>query len=162
MGRSSGKIIMTGNKLGKAYGDLRLFSGLDMEIVRGEKIALVGKNGVGKSTLVRMIVNKETHEGEMKPGYSVQLGYYAQNQADSLDMEKTVFQTSDDEAVGDLSLVGAPSTEIGVSASDKLEFHRYRSIEKCCQQAFLGKRDTQYQYLSCDTRKVDESVAICR
>ena len=98
----AGKIIMTGNKLGKAYGDLRLFSGLDMEIVRGEKIALVGKNGVGKSTLVRMIVNKETHEGEMKPGYSVQLGYYAQNQADSLDMEKTVFQTIDDEAVGDM------------------------------------------------------------
>jgi ATP-binding cassette subfamily F protein 3 len=98
----AGKIIMTGNKLGKAYGDLRLFAGLDMEIVRGEKIALVGKNGVGKSTLVRMIVNKESHEGEMKPGYSVQLGYYAQNQADSLDMEKTVFQTIDDEAVGDM------------------------------------------------------------
>ncbi|MFM9986897.1 MAG: ABC-F family ATP-binding cassette domain-containing protein [Flavobacteriales bacterium] len=98
----AGKIIMTGNKLGKAYGHLRLFSGLDMEIVRGEKIALVGKNGVGKSTLVRMIVNKEAHEGEMKPGYSVQLGYYAQNQADSLDMDKTVFQTIDDEATGDM------------------------------------------------------------
>lgn len=98
----AGKVIMTGDKLGKAYGHLRLFSGLDMEIVRGEKIALVGKNGVGKSTLVRMIVGKESHEGEMKPGYSLQLGYYAQNQSDQLDMEKTVFQTIDDEATGDM------------------------------------------------------------
>ena len=98
----AGKVIMTGNALGKAYGNLRLFSGLDMEIVRGQKIALVGKNGVGKSTLVRMIVGSESHEGEMKPGYSVQLGYYAQNQSDQLDMEKTVFQTIDDEATGDM------------------------------------------------------------
>lgn len=98
----AGKIIMEGHALGKAYGDLRLFNDVELEIVRGEKIALVGKNGVGKSTLIRMIVNKESHEGTMKPGYSLQMGYYAQNQSDSLDMEKTVFQTVDDEAVGDM------------------------------------------------------------
>ncbi len=98
----AGKIIMEGHALGKAYGDLRLFNDVELEIVRGQKIALVGKNGVGKSTLIRMIVNKENHEGTMKPGYSLQMGYYAQNQSDSLDMEKTVFQTVDDEAVGDM------------------------------------------------------------
>ncbi|MBL0314301.1 MAG: ABC-F family ATP-binding cassette domain-containing protein [Flavobacteriales bacterium] len=108
----AGKIILEGKSLGKAYGHLRLFSGVDMIIARGEKIALVGKNGVGKSTLIRMIMKQEPHEGEMVPGYSVNVGYYAQNQADELDGNKTVFETIDDEAVGDVrksvrSLLGA-------------------------------------------------------
>lgn len=108
----TGKIILEGKSLGKAYGHLRLFSGVDMIIARGEKIALVGKNGVGKSTLIRMIMKQEPHEGEMVPGYSVNVGYYAQNQADELDGNKTVFETIDDEAVGDVrksvrSLLGA-------------------------------------------------------
>jgi len=98
----AGKIILEGKDLGKAYGELRLFKGLDMCIARGEKIALVGKNGVGKSTIIRMIMRQEKHEGEITPGYSVQIGYYAQNQADELDHEKTVFDTIDDEAVGDI------------------------------------------------------------
>ncbi|MBX7051527.1 MAG: ABC-F family ATP-binding cassette domain-containing protein [Flavobacteriales bacterium] len=108
----AGKIILEGKGLGKAYGHLRLFSGVDMLIARGEKIALVGKNGVGKSTLIRMIMKQEPFEGEMIPGYSVNVGYYAQNQADTLDGNKTVFETIDDEAVGDIrksvrSLLGA-------------------------------------------------------
>lgn len=108
----AGKIILEGKNLGKAYGHLRLFSGVDMLVARGEKIALVGKNGVGKSTLVRMIMKTEEHEGEFVPGYSVKVGYYAQNQSDSLDGNKTVFETIDDEAVGDIrksvrSLLGA-------------------------------------------------------
>ena len=108
----AGKIIMEGHNLGKAYGHLRLFQGVDMTIARGEKIALVGKNGVGKSTLIRMIMKKEPHEGEFKPGYSVEVGYYAQNQADELDGNKTVFETIDDEAAGEIrksvrSLLGA-------------------------------------------------------
>lgn len=98
----AGKVIMEGHQLGKAYGALRLFKGLDMQINRGEKIALVGKNGVGKSTLIRMIMNKESFEGEMTPGYSVSVGYYAQNQSDTLDLNKTVFETIDDEAVGEI------------------------------------------------------------
>lgn len=98
----AGKMIMEGNKLGKAYGDLRLFQGVEMSIVRGQKIALVGKNGVGKSTLIRMIMGKEPFEGELRPGYSVEVGYYAQNQSDTLDGNKTVFETIDDEAVGDI------------------------------------------------------------
>lgn len=108
----AGKVILEGKKLGKAYGDLRLFEGVDFMIARGQKIALVGKNGVGKSTLIRMIMKQEPHEGEMVPGYSVNVGYYAQNQADELDGNKTVFETIDDEAVGDIrksvrSLLGA-------------------------------------------------------
>jgi len=98
----AGKMIMEGTNLGKAYGGLRLFQGVDMSIVRGQKIALVGKNGVGKSTLIRMIMGKEPFEGELRPGYSVEVGYYAQNQSDTLDGNKTVFETIDDEAVGDI------------------------------------------------------------
>ena len=98
----AGKIIIEGKKLGKAYGSLRLFENVDLTIARGEKIALVGKNGVGKSTIIRMIMGKEPHEGEFTPGYSVNIGYYAQNQADELDGNKTVFETIDDEAVGEI------------------------------------------------------------
>jgi ATP-binding cassette, subfamily F, member 3 len=98
----AGKIIIEGHKLGKAYGNLRLFENVDVTIARGEKIALVGKNGVGKSTIIRMIMGKEQHEGEFNPGYSVNIGYYAQNQADELDGNKTVFETIDDEAVGEI------------------------------------------------------------
>jgi ATP-binding cassette subfamily F protein 3 len=108
----AGKIILEGKGLGKAYSDNRLFSGVDLMIARGEKISLVGKNGVGKSTLIRMIMRKEQHEGEFTPGYSVSVGYYAQNQSDELDGSKTVFETIDDEAVGDIrksvrSMLGA-------------------------------------------------------
>jgi len=108
----AGKVILEGSALGKAYGSLRLFEGVDIMINRGDKIALLGKNGVGKSTLVRMIMKQEAHEGEFKPGYSVAVGYYAQNQSDELDGGKTVFETIDDEAVGDVrknvrSLLGA-------------------------------------------------------
>lgn len=108
----AGKVILEGHQLGKAYGDLRLFKGLDMMINRGDKISLLGKNGVGKSTLIRMIMKQEPHEGEFKWGYSVSAGYYAQNQSDELDGNKTVFETIDDEAVGEIrksvrSLLGA-------------------------------------------------------
>lgn len=108
----AGKIIMEGRGLSKSYGEQQLFSGLDIMINRGEKIALVGKNGVGKSTLIRMIMKMEKYEGEITPGYSVNVGYYAQNQSDTLDGNKTVFETIDDEAVGDVrknvrSLLGA-------------------------------------------------------
>jgi ABC-type multidrug transport system ATPase subunit len=75
---------------------------VNFQIVRGEKVALIGKNGVGKSSMLRMIMNQEAYDGELKIGYSVEVGYYAQNQSDILDGEKTVFQTIDDEAVGDI------------------------------------------------------------
>lgn len=98
----AGKVILEGTKLGKAYGHLRLFEGVDVMINRGEKIALVGKNGVGKSTFIRMIMKEEEYEGDFRLGHSVNVGYYAQNQSDELDGNKTVFETIDDEAVGDI------------------------------------------------------------
>ncbi|MFN4884891.1 MAG: ABC-F family ATP-binding cassette domain-containing protein [Bacteroidota bacterium] len=98
----SGKIILEGKKLAKSYGDLHLFSDVNFTIARGEKVALIGKNGVGKSTLLKMTMKEEGFDGELQVGYSVNVGYYAQNQSDILDGDKTVFQTIDDEAVGEI------------------------------------------------------------
>jgi len=98
----SGKVVLTARGLAKSFGDLKLFSNLDMMINRGEKIALVGRNGVGKTTLLKILVGKETHDGIIEPGYGVNLGYFAQNQAATLDGDKTVFDTIDDEAKGDI------------------------------------------------------------
>ncbi len=98
----AGKVILKGHKLGKAFGDKRLFSDLEFMINRGEKIALLGKNGVGKTTLLKIILNQLQHEGEIEWGHAIQMGYYAQNQAEELDGEKTIFQTIDDEAVGEI------------------------------------------------------------
>jgi ATP-binding cassette subfamily F protein 3 len=71
-------------------------------INRGEKIALIGKNGVGKTTLLKIILGQLQHEGEIEWGHAIQMGYYAQNQSEELDGEKTIFQTIDDEAVGEI------------------------------------------------------------
>jgi ATP-binding cassette, subfamily F, member 3 len=98
----AGKVILKGHHIGKAFGDKRLFSDVEFMINRGEKIALIGKNGVGKTTLLRVILNQLEHEGEIEWGHAIQMGYYAQNQSEELDGEKTVFQTIDDEAVGEI------------------------------------------------------------
>jgi ATP-binding cassette subfamily F protein 3 len=98
----SGKVILKGHQVGKAFADKRLFSELEFMINRGEKIALLGKNGVGKTTLLKVILNQLQHEGEIEWGHAIQMGYYAQNQAEELDGEKTIFQTIDDEAVGEI------------------------------------------------------------
>jgi ATP-binding cassette subfamily F protein 3 len=99
----SGKVVLTAIGLSKAFGELKLFRNLDMMINRGEKIALVGRNGVGKTTLLKILVNQESHDdGTIQPGYGVNLGYFAQNQAATLDGDKTVFETIDDEATGDI------------------------------------------------------------
>jgi ATP-binding cassette subfamily F protein 3 len=98
----AGKVILKGHHVGKAFGEKRLFSNVEFMINRGEKIALIGKNGVGKTTLLRVILNQLEHEGEIEWGHAIQMGYYAQNQSEELDGEKTVFQTIDDEAVGEI------------------------------------------------------------
>lgn len=99
----SGKIVLEAQQLGKAYGDHQVFDNVDMLITSGKKVAFVGRNGEGKSTLAKIIVGDiYDHTGSFKLGAQVQLGYYAQNQAAMLDGEKTVFQTIDDIAIGDI------------------------------------------------------------
>lgn len=98
----SGKIVLEANNLAKYYGSHKVFSDVDFAIERNDFVAFVGKNGEGKTTLAKIIVENLEHTGECKIGYNVKLGYYAQNQADMLDPERTVFQTIDDVAVGDI------------------------------------------------------------
>lgn len=93
-------VIMDG--VGKAFGEKRIFANVSLTIERGEKVAFVGRNGEGKSTLVKCIMNELQHEGSLQLGHNVQIGYFAQNQASLLDGELTVFQTIDDVAKGEI------------------------------------------------------------
>ena len=93
-----GKIILETEKISKAYGDKQVLSDVDIEVVRGEKIAFVGQNGQGKSTLAKIIVDEISYEGKVKLGHNVQLGYFAQNQSTYLDGSKTVLQSAEDSA----------------------------------------------------------------
>lgn len=88
----------------KAYGDHVVFHDVNLTIKRGEKVAFVGKNGEGKSTLVKCIMGEIPYEGHLKIGHNVQIGYFAQNQAQLLDGELTVFDTIDRVAKGDIRL----------------------------------------------------------
>ena len=98
----SGEIVVSGRTLKKAYGDHLVLNDVDIDIKRGEKVAFVGKNGEGKSTLVKMIMNEISFEGELKIGHNVNIGYFAQNQADLLDSELSVLDTVDRVAEGDI------------------------------------------------------------
>lgn len=93
-------VIMEG--VGKSYDDHLVFSNASLTIERGDKVAFVGKNGEGKSTLVKCIMKEIDHVGTLTLGHNVQIGYFAQNQASLLDEGLTVFQTIDDVAVGDI------------------------------------------------------------
>ena len=98
----SGQYPVITDGVGKAFGEKRIFSNVTLTVERGDKIAFVGRNGEGKSTLVKCIMNELEHEGELKLGHNVQIGYFAQNQASMLDEELTVFETIDDVAKGDI------------------------------------------------------------
>lgn len=98
----SGEIVVAGRTLTKAYGNHLVLKDVDLDIKRGEKVAFVGKNGEGKSTLVKMIMNEIPYEGELKIGHNVNIGYFAQNQADLLDSDMTVLETVDVVAEGDI------------------------------------------------------------
>jgi ATP-binding cassette subfamily F protein 3 len=88
----------------KSYGDHTVFSNVNLTIKRGEKVAFVGKNGEGKSTLVKCIMGEIPFEGNLKIGHNIQIGYFAQNQAQLLDESLTVFQTIDHVAKGEIRL----------------------------------------------------------
>lgn len=106
----------------KRYDSLLVLDGIDMQISRGEKVAFVGKNGEGKSTLVKCIMNEVEFSGKLKLGHGVKIGYFTQNQASLLDENLTVFETIDFAAVGDIrtkirDILGA--FMFGGAASDK-------------------------------------------
>lgn len=118
----SGDYPVIAEDVAKNYGDLNVFKGVTFTIKRGEKVAFVGKNGAGKSTLVKCIMNEIPFDGSLQIGHNVRIGYFAQNQAQLLNEEITVFDTIDYEAVGDIrsrinDLLGA--FMFGGEASDK-------------------------------------------
>ena len=118
----SGDYPVIADGVGKKYGDHTVLSDVNFTIKRGEKVAFVGKNGEGKSTLVKCIMGEIPFDGTLKIGHNVKIGYFAQNQAQLLDGELTVFDTIDHVAVGDIrtkirDLLGA--FMFGGEASDK-------------------------------------------
>jgi len=118
----SGIIPVEIEHLSKAYGDHLVLDNIGLIINRGEKVAFVGKNGEGKSTLVKCIMDEISFSGKLKLGHQVKIGYFAQNQASLLDENLTVFQTIDNVAVGDIrtkirDILGA--FMFGGEASDK-------------------------------------------
>ncbi|MFR1235059.1 MAG: ABC-F family ATP-binding cassette domain-containing protein [Barnesiella sp.] len=98
----SGNYPVIAENVSKSYGDYNVFRNASFMIERGQKIAFVGKNGEGKSTLVKCIMGETDYQGNLTLGHNVQIGYFAQNQASLLDGELTVFQTIDDVAKGDI------------------------------------------------------------
>ena len=118
----SGDFPVITDEVGKSFGEHRVFSHANITIRRGEKIAFVGRNGHGKTTMVRCILNQIPYEGEIRLSQGVKIGYFAQNQAQLLDQEMTVFDTIDFVATGDMrlkvrDLLGA--FMFGGEASDK-------------------------------------------
>ncbi len=118
----SGDYPVIADNVGKAYGDHQVFDHATFSIKRGEKVAFVGKNGEGKSTLVKCIMGEIPYSGMLKIGHNVKIGYFAQNQAQLLDESLTVFDTIDRVAVGDIrtkirDILGA--FMFGGEASDK-------------------------------------------
>ena len=98
----SGRVVMEAHNLTKNYDEKLVLKGLDFAILKNDFVAFVGRNGEGKTTLARIIIGELEYEGKLTLGHNVEIGYYAQNQAELLDPEKTVFQTIDDVATGDL------------------------------------------------------------
>ena len=118
----SGDYPVIADEVGKAYGDHQVFDHATFTIKRGEKVAFVGKNGEGKSTLVKCIMGEIPYTGTLKIGHNVKIGYFAQNQAQLMDESLTVFDTIDRVAVGDIrtkirDILGA--FMFGGEASDK-------------------------------------------
>lgn len=93
-----GKVVLEIDKVTKRFGDKVIFKDIDLLIERGTKVAFVGQNGQGKSTLIKAIIDEFEYEGNIKLGHNVQIGYFAQNQADYLDGEKTILDTMLDAA----------------------------------------------------------------
>ena len=98
----SGKVVLEAAGLAKSFGDLQVFRDVEWILARQQKVALVGKNGAGKTTLTRIILGLESAAGTFSIGHNVDIGYYAQNQAEELNGDLTVLETLDEVAVGDI------------------------------------------------------------
>ncbi len=98
----SGKVVVEAKNITKKYGSLLVLNGINLTVERADKIAFVGKNGEGKTTLVKIILQQLQHEGHLKTGHNVKIGYFAQNQADLLNNDLTVLETIDEVAVGEI------------------------------------------------------------
>jgi ATP-binding cassette, subfamily F, member 3 len=98
----SGKVAVEAHDVAKSFGDNQVFSEANFYVERGKKIAFIGKNGEGKTTMIRSIVGELEHEGELKIGHNIEMAYFAQNQAEELDKNKTVFETIDEAAHGEI------------------------------------------------------------
>jgi ATP-binding cassette subfamily F protein 3 len=98
----SGKVVLEGINLSKKYGDLTVLHNLNFAIIKGDRVAFVGRNGEGKTTLARVFTDELEYSGTLKKGHNLQIGYFAQEQGSYLDPDKTVFETIDDIATGDI------------------------------------------------------------
>ncbi len=98
----SGNVVVKGDEVSKSYGDLLVLNEVDITIERGEKVAFVGRNGEGKTTMARMIMSELAYQGKLDLGHNVKIGYFAQDQAERLDDSHTVLETIDLVAVGDI------------------------------------------------------------
>ncbi len=108
----SGKVVVKAEGVKKSYGDLQVLRGVDLEVERGDRVAFVGQNGQGKSTLVKALLKEIPADGLMELGHNVMVGYFAQDQADALDGSKTALQTIEDASPEDMrkharSMLGA-------------------------------------------------------
>ncbi len=100
----SGKVIFEAKAMAKSFGDLDVFKDVDLIMARQDKIALVGKNGAGKTTLTRIMLGLETYQGDLNIGHNVDIGYYAQNQAEELDPKLTVMETLEEAVTNDFEV----------------------------------------------------------
>ncbi len=98
----AGKVVLNAQNITKQYGEKLIFKSVNIEIERGQKVALVGKNGEGKSTFLKIIAGETDFSGSLQLGHQVDVGYFAQNQAETLNPDKTVFEIIDDVAVGEI------------------------------------------------------------
>jgi len=98
----SGKVVVLAKNVGVSFGEKLVLQNVELEVVRGQKVAFVGKNGQGKSTMIKALVGELVPGGSIELGHQVNTGYYAQNQAETLDPNKTVFETIDDVAKGEV------------------------------------------------------------
>ncbi len=98
----SGRVVVEAENITKRYGDHLVLNAVDLKVENGDKVAFVGRNGEGKTTLVKILLNQLEHEGNVQLGHNVKIGYFAQNQAQLLNGELTVYETIDEIAVGEV------------------------------------------------------------